>query len=181
MSIVTKKGDKGKTNSLTNVNISKSSLLIETYGYLDEVNSTIGLITGKFAKSKTFYNLVEIQKSLMLIGSHLADTEQILVKESHLKKLKGDIQNLEAEIKKQELKMPKLTNFIVPVGCEKACLLHIARTKVRALERKVVKLSKKQYVNKYALQYLNRLSDYLFSLARYTNYQEGIKDVKWKL
>lgn len=181
MGIVTKKGDEGKTSTLDKSNIAKYSSPVETYGYLDELNSTIGLVASKFGQDDLFYTLVDIQQNLMLIGSHLADPKKRMVKSKHLKSLKDETVKMENEIETIEAKLPKLDSFIVPVGLEQACLLHVARTKVRALERKVVKLGNTQNVDKNAMQYLNRLSDYLFTLARQTNHLNGIKDVKWKI
>lgn len=181
MGIVTKRGDKGKTSTLSKSNIKKYSSPVETYGYLDEVNSTVGLVASKFGKDDLFFTLVNIQQNLMLIGSHLADPKKRMVKSKHLKSLKDETVKMEKEIETIEASLPKLDSFIVPVGLEQACLLHIARTKVRSLERKVVKLNNTQSVDKHAIQYLNRLSDYLFTLARQVNHLNGIKDVKWKI
>jgi cob(I)alamin adenosyltransferase len=181
MSVVTKKGDSGKTGIIGKSKVSKSNFRVETYGYLDEVNSTIGLCTSKANDQKTFEDLLEVQKTLMIVGSHLADPKYKIVTKENLTVLKSKTEHLENQIKTMEEKMPKLTTFIVPIGTEFSCNLHIARTKVRTLERKVVRLSKFGKVNKDAIQYLNRLSDYLFTLARHNNYLNDINDVPWKI
>jgi len=146
MSIYTKKGDKGETGLLGGVRISKDALLIETLGNFDEANCWLGIIGG----------LPEIQKDLMTISSILAGSD--------IKFAPEKTRNLEKEIDKIEKTLPPLKHFILPKG-----KIMYGRAIVRRAERSLVKLSKSQSFNPNILSYINRLSDYLFVLARKTN------------
>lgn len=147
MSIYTKQGDKGKTGLYSGRRVSKSSLIIEALGTIDEAVSWLGVVGGQVA----------IQKNLMTISSILAGAK--------LKFPKSKTTKLEKEIDKLEKKLPKLAGFIVPGG--RGAKLHYARALVRRCERVVVSVQSTKYrVQNNILIYLNRLSDYLFMLAR---------------
>jgi len=171
MTIYTRKGDKGKTRLFCLGNlVSKSSLKVEILGTIDEVNSFLGLVVA-FSEDKNPF-LKEIQKNLFTIGSILAGAK--------LKFTKNKIKKLEKEIDKIEKSLPKLKNFLLPGGSKAGSLLFVARAKVREGERLVVKLNEEEKVNPQILAYLNRLSSYLFVLARKTNLESGIKEEIWK-
>jgi len=176
MSIVTKTGDKGETGLFSSdetkkIRVSKASLRIETIGSIDEANSSLGL-AASFVKDKKIKNKIfKIQNYLFEIGSILAGA-----------KLEIDqklVSQMENEIDEMDKVLPKLTHFILPGGGKAGSLLLSARTFVRRAERRVVELSKKEKILPEVLIYLNRLSDYVYTLARYSNFKEKIKEKAW--
>lgn len=184
MSIYTKKGDKGETGLYSSsktrkIRISKASLRIETIGSVDEANTFLGLAASFISNKKLKSKVTEIQKHLFEVGSILAGAK--------LKLDKDLIIYMEKEIDRMDKTLPTLTNFILPGGGKGGSLLFMARTFVRRAERKVVALSclpagraKKERVDPIILMYLNRLSDYVFTLARYSNYREKMTEKVWK-
>lgn len=161
MPIYTKKGDKGRTCLYSGERVSKDSLTIEAIGAIDEANSWLGII-GDFE---------DIQRNLMTISSILAGAD--------LKFALAGTRKLEKEIDKLDKDLPILTNFILPGGSKEASLLHLARSVVRRAERAVVVLAKAEKINPNIPSFLNRLSDFLFTLARKANYNSKIKEVVW--
>ena len=178
MAIYTKRGDKGETGLFSSDpskkrRVSKSSLRINAIGSLDEANSFLGMVSA-FCRDKKLRRLIEeIQTDLLTIGSILAG--------SKLKIDKRRIKETEKEIDGLEGKLSVLTNFILPGGGEVGSLLHFARTLARRAERAVVALHRKEKVDPEILVYLNRLSDYMFMLARDTNKKGGIRERIWSV
>ncbi len=168
MKIYTKTGDKGETSLYGGKRVFKNNLRIEAYGCIDELNSAIGLVLSKIKNEK----LDEIQKDLFLIGSILAGYEN--TKDFDIRKLEDWIDGLEKDL-------PPIKNFIIPGGCEAAGFLHLARSICRKAERRVVELSQKENFDENIIVYLNRLSDFLFVLARFENNKSGIKEEIWKI
>lgn len=179
--IYTKTGDKGSTSLIGGTKVPKSHLRIEAYGTVDELNSTIGLCKDLITDENSRIILLEIQDRLFTIGSSLACDP---VKEPKLRipDLKeSDISLLETEIDKMDTKMPVMKNFILPGGHPSISTLHIARCVCRRGERCCVRLvHENEEVDSLVLKYLNRLSDYLFVLARYTGHLMGIAEIPWK-
>ncbi len=163
MAIYTKKGDKGKTSLFAGKRVSKASKLINAIGAIDELNSFLGIIGG----------LKKIQGDLFTINAILAGKE--------LKFPSSKTKNLEKQIDKIEKKLPVQKHFIYYGGTKKAALLFYARALCRRAERAVVALSKIRDLKSETLVYLNRLSDYLFILARNENRKKGIKEEKWSV
>lgn len=168
MAIYTKRGDKGKTSLL---GISKASSRISAIGTVDEVNSFLGIIASN-ADPELRKILREIQKELFLIGSSLAGAK--------LRFYSTRIKRLEKQIDEMDKILPPLKNFIFPGGTEIGAQLHFSRSLVRRAERAVVRLLKKERVKPQIIRYLNRLSDFLFMLARKANSDAGIKEEIWK-
>jgi ATP:cob(I)alamin adenosyltransferase len=161
VAIYTKTGDKGKTGTFSGKRISKSSELINAIGAIDELNSFLGTIGG----------LTEIQRNLFTINSILTGAKLELPKDATRK--------LEREIDKWEGSMPVLKNFIIYSGSKKATQIFFARSLTRRAERSLVNLKiKSQKLEIFA--YINRLSDYLFMLARFTNFRSKISEKIWK-
>ena len=179
--IYTKTGDKGNTSLIGGTKVPKSHLRIEAYGTVDELNSTIGLCRDLITDEPGRSILLEIQDRLFTIGSSLACDP---VKEPKLRipDLKEtDINLLETEIDKMDSKMPVMKNFILPGGHPALSTLHIARCVCRRAERCCVRLEhENEEVEPLVLKYLNRLSDYLFVLSRYTGHIMGIEEIPWK-
>lgn len=162
MSIYTKTGDKGKTSLYHGKRISKSSLQIEALGTIDELTSFIGLVSLKI-KELDKKLLQDIQKDLYKIMSYLSEMN------INLSFLKDKVKEFEIKIDQLDKKLPKLTKFIIPGGTELSAWFHILRTVCRRCERVVVKLKAKHYMLD-IIQYLNRLSDLFFILARFYSY-----------
>lgn len=181
MKIYTKTGDKGKTSLIGGTKVFKSDLRIETYGTIDELNSFIGLSLDHLRSHNINNVLSEIQDRLFTIGSALACDPE---KETKLKipdLHEGDVELLEKEIDKMNEVLPVMKSFILPGGHLAVSSLHIARTVCRRAERCCVKMQKKEMeVEDLIIKYLNRLSDYLFVLARFAAHQLNIEEIPWK-
>ena len=183
MPIYTRTGDKGKTSLFNGQRVSKADLRVEAYGTIDELNSAIGIAIAEVQSSKfkvQSYSLklkselVRIQNDLFDIGSCLANptAEPLEYSQDRVK----DFENL---IDKMTKSLPVLSNFILPGGGKTGAVLHFARTVVRRAERRVVSLSKSEKVGGSIIMYLNRLSDLLFTMARFVNHKEKQKEIIW--
>jgi cob(I)alamin adenosyltransferase len=177
MVIYTKKGDRGKTSLFNKdgrkpARVSKDSKAICAIGAVDELNSFLGVVIAFTNKKLLDRDLIRIQKNLLTIGSILAGSEPAFSK--------SETTYLEKSIDKFNKDIPPLKNFILPQGTKNASLLQYSRTLARGAEREVVALSKTQSVKASILKYLNRLSDYLYTLSRWVNLKEGGKENIWK-
>ena len=179
LKIYTKTGDKGTTSLIGGTKVPKSNLRIEAYGTVDELNSFIGLVNDQQPESSII--LREIQDRLFTIGSSLACDPE---KEPKLKipDLKeADITFLENEIDKMNESLQPMKSFIIPGGHVAVSTTHVARCVCRRAERICVNMQQQQMeIEPLVIKYLNRLSDYLFVLARYTAHQLGVKEIPWR-
>lgn len=179
MKIYTKTGDKGTTALYGGKRLSKGDLKIEAYGTVDELNSYIGL-TATFLVEKEYHDLLtDIQSRLFDIGTHLAaetGKQNLTIPEIPESK----ILLLEQYIDKMNEILPELKFFILPGGSQAAATAHIARTVCRRAERCVVRLSEVDEVQPVLIQYLNRLSDFLFVLARKFAHDASEPEIIWK-
>ncbi len=187
MKIYTKNGDKGQTSLLGGVLKSKSDIRIETYGSCDTLNSHIGfarsLLLKEFPDNNVQSQLVEVQKYLFTVGSHLASEKQDRSKFKIPSVDKSWIQTVESWIDQFENDTPKLTNFIIPGGGASMgqSYVQVVRTECRSLERKLTRFLE-QYpgdIDEHVLATVNRLSDYFFVLSRYIGHQLKIKETIW--
>jgi len=177
--IYTKTGDKGETSLIGGVRVPKHHLRIESYGTVDELNSYIGLIADTYQSAEMNKVLYEIQDRLFTIGSVLAsDPEKSKMKIPDVHE--SDIEFLESQIDKMDDQLPQLKSFILPGGTVLASHCHVARCGCRRAERFVVHLSSETEVPDVIIRYLNRLSDYLFTLARFVVYEAGASEIPWK-
>ncbi|MDP4262170.1 MAG: cob(I)yrinic acid a,c-diamide adenosyltransferase [Bacteroidota bacterium] len=181
MKIYTRTGDKGTTSLIGGTKVPKSHLRIEAYGTVDELNSYIGLCKDLLADEQGKIILQEVQDRLFTIGSSLASDP---VKEPRMKipDLKeDDVTLLEKEMDKMSDAIPAMKNFILPGGHITVSHLHIARCICRRAERCCVRLEHESTeVEPVILKYLNRLSDYLFVLARFTADRLKVPEIPWK-
>lgn len=179
--IYTKTGDLGKTSLIGGTKVSKSNIRIETYGTIDELNSYIGLVSDQCNDEHSKNILKEIQDRLFTIGSSLAcdpDKEQKL-KIPDLKE--NDVEFLEKEIDKMNDALPEMKHFILPGGHVAVSITHIARCVCRRAERWGVNMQEQNlFVEPLIIKYLNRLSDYLFVLARYIGQLLQLAEITWK-
>ena len=176
MSIYTRTGDKGQTSLFNGQRVSKSDLRVEAYGAIDELNSVIGVVLSQVQSYnlKLKSELVEIQNDLFQIGSALAS--KVI---SNLSYLSNRVKGFEDSIDSMTEKMPPLMNFILPGGGIAGSMLHFARTVCRRAERKIVKLKELEKIDDSIIMYVNRLSDLLFTMARFVNYKEKQKEIIW--
>ena len=177
MKIYTKTGDKGDTSLIGGYRVSKSNLRIESYGTVDELNSWLGLIV-EFLPQEHIEEVQSIQSLLFSIGAQLASKSKEQ-KRPFQEVSVNDIKALEAHIDAYEALLPKMTHFILPGGNKGASHAHLARCVCRRAERIVVQLSRIDFVDDKILIYLNRLSDYLFCLARALAFWDGKDEIKW--
>ena len=179
MSIYTKFGDKGKTSLYGGKTVSKASIRVESYGAIDELNSSLGIVLA-FLKDKNLKTkIIQIQKDLFEIGFSLASLSTNKDKNLSLY-LQKRIKEFEKEIDLLTKKLPELENFILPGGSRTGANFHLSRTLARRAERRIVALSEKEKVNKEILIFINRLSDLLFTHARFVNHKEKKKETVWK-
>ena len=179
MKVYTKTGDKGQTSLIGGTRVSKHHLRIEAYGTVDELNSHIGLIRDQDIDETVKKNLAEIQDRLFTIGSSLAsDPEKSKMKIPDLKQ--EDVSLLESEIDRMTESLPEMRSFILPGGHTTVSFCHIARCVCRRAERYTIHLSEKEFVADLVVIYLNRLSDYLFVLARKLAKELNVPEIPWK-
>lgn len=179
MKIYTKTGDKGTTALFGGKRILKSDLRIDTYGTVDELNSWVGVLRDQPINKKRKGVLVEIQDRLFTIGSMLATVPgNSKVKIPLL--AAPDIVFLEKEIDAMEVKLKPMKTFVLPGGHESVSFGHVARTVCRRAERLVVALDSGEKTDPLIIQYLNRLSDYLFVLCRAMTKELKANETPWK-
>lgn len=179
MKIYTKTGDQGTTALFGGKRVSKADLRIDTYGTVDELNSWIGLLRDQEVNFKRKDFLVNIQDRLFTIGSILA-TEPGNTKVKIPALSSDDVQSLEKAIDDMDAQLPPMKSFILPGGHQSVSFCHVARTVCRRSERLVIALNQQESVEAIVIQYLNRLSDYLFVLSRKMALELGIEDTPWK-
>ncbi len=179
MKIYTRSGDKGKTSLLGGKRVLKSHLKIQAYGTIDELNTFIGLVRDLEQDKKRKKTLLNIQERLFSIGSSLAVSgDKSLQYQEDL--IEDDVSDLEKAIDEMDAALPAMKHFILPGGHPRISYCHIARTVCRRAERLVVELVSTERVSELVIRYLNRLSDYLFVLARITGLELGIVELPWR-
>ena len=185
MKIYTKTGDNGTTALFGGTRVKKHNLRIESYGTVDELNSYIGLIKDQEISTYNKESLLKIQNDLFTLGAMLATPpEKETLKNGkerlNIPKVDDDaILFLENEIDKMDLELPQMTHFILPGGHQAVSFCHVARCVCRRAERLSVELNDEEAINDAILKYLNRLSDYLFVLARMLSKDLLVEEIKW--
>ena len=179
MKIYTKTGDSGDTRLFDGTKVRKYDDRVEAYGAVDELNAFIGAAASLLENATLVDMLAAIQKDLFSVGAQLADPG---FKEQSRDKFRlpaERITALEAAIDSFETELPPLRQFILSGGGHAGAMLHVARTVCRRAERQVVGLSEKVEVNPDLIVYLNRLSDFLFVIARAVNHRQGQQEIPW--
>jgi len=185
MKIYTKTGDKGTTALFGGTRVSKHHIRIDSYGTIDELNAWLGLIRDQEIASHSKKLLAVIQDKLFTIGAILAtDPEKALLKSGkerlNIPKINAsDIELLEMEMDAMNESLPPMTHFILPGGHTTVSYCHIARTVCRRAERMATQLFEKEPFEENVLSYINRLSDYLFVLARKLSKDLKADEIKW--
>lgn len=180
MKIYTKTGDDGSTALFSGGRVTKTHLRVEAYGTVDELNSIIGVSRSLDPTQATNERLAQVQEHLFHLGADLAtplDTNASWV----VRMTQDKIAWLEQGIDSMDADLPALKNFILPGGTPAAAQLHVARTVCRRAERSVVHLANAEEIGDLPIHYLNRLSDWLFTLARWENHQNDVSDEQWSL
>lgn len=185
MKIYTKTGDKGTTALFGGTRVPKHHIRIESYGTVDELNSHIGLIRDQKIDPRSTEILVHIQNKLFTVGAILATPpEKELLKNGkerlNISKIsEEDIALLETEMDSMNDTLPQMTHFVLPGGHTTVSYCHIARCVCRRAERLSVQLNEQEAIDERVIMYLNRLSDYLFVLARKLSQDLKAEEVKW--
>ncbi len=185
MKIYTRTGDKGTTALFGGTRVPKHHIRIESYGTVDELNSWLGLIRDQEIDTYTKLTIQHIQDRLFTLGAILAtDPEKAVLKSGkerlNIPKINADdIVRLEKEMDAMNDHLPPMTHFILPGGHQTVSFCHIARTVCRRAERLAAHLYENEPFDEHVLQYLNRLSDYLFVLARKLSHDLQAEEIKW--
>jgi cob(I)alamin adenosyltransferase len=180
MKIYTKTGDQGLTSLIGGARVPKSSLRIDCYGTVDELNSYVGLLRDQEVNVKRRDLLKEIQDRLFTIGSHLATDPSQEVHKRLPDLHAADVDLLETEMDLMNESLPPLREFVLPGGHPSVSFGHVARCVCRRAERLAVQLREESPVEDLVVMYLNRLSDYLFVLSRAMASDLGVGEVTWK-
>ena len=180
--IYTRTGDNGETSLVNGHRVSKHSVRPSAFGSVDELNSILGvcrLHTGAMADQKFDDMLSRIQNDLFDLGADLATPHNESRGEGDLRITDGQVNRLEEEIDAMNADLAPLTSFVLPGGTAAAAYIHLARAQARRAEREMTELATQEVVGEPAMQFINRLSDHFFVMARYINNIED-SDVLWK-
>lgn len=185
MKIYTKTGDKGTTALFGGTRVPKHHIRIESYGTIDELNSHLGMLRDQKVDEHSHEIILQIQERLFTIGSILATDPEKATLKSGKQRLDiprisaEDIELLENEMDKMNEELPPMTHFVLPGGHQTVSVCHISRCVCRRAERLASALNDLEPFEKEVLQYLNRLSDYLFVLARKLSHDLQAKEIQW--
>lgn len=181
MKIYSKTGDTGQTSLISGRRVSKADSRIDAYGTVDELNSWIGLVRDQPVNENRRDLLKEIQDRLFTVGATLAtDPDRKTPRKAMPDIVEGDITLLEQAMDTMDAELPELRAFVLPGGHPSVSYAHLARTVCRRAERLVIGLNEQSSVDPLVIQYLNRLSDYLFVLSRKMTQELGSEEVAWK-
>lgn len=178
MKIYTKTGDKGKTGLFGGGRVKKHDLRVEAYGTVDELNSSLGLVRAFGIDSEVDALMVRVQSELFQLGADLATPMNAKAKGVE-RVTEVQVVRLEEEIDRFDAEIAPLREFILPGGTLPGAALNLARTICRRAERDVTRCMEEEEINPIALRYLNRLSDWMFTLARLVNSRGGVPETKW--
>lgn len=188
MRVYTRTGDKGTTALVGGVRISKTDTRLEAYGTVDELNSHIGLLIAMIEEQNTDSevlgtlqeSLIRIQNNLFIVGTHLAtDQSQTPLYPSAILP-EGETEFLEQSIDSMNVQLPEKQGFVLPGGATPAAQAHVCRTVCRRAERHIAALAETAIVGPEIMQYINRLSDYLFILAKIINFNMSRSEIIWQ-
>ena len=180
MKVYTRTGDQGETSLVGGQRVSKCCDRLESYGTVDELNSHIGLLITKCADTTDKKFLQEVQVKLFVLGGYLATDNAVTpIREGNTVTAEM-VEGLEKEIDRLQLLLPPLRLFVIPGGTSAAAQAHICRTVCRRAERMILRLKESgAIVDEQVISYINRLSDYLFVLARKLNADSQVEDIVW--
>lgn len=177
--IYTKTGDKGTTSLVGGTRVSKTHIRLEAYGTVDELNSNLGLLITYLPDERDRNFVQQVQDKLFAVGSHLA-TDREKTKLNEVSVITSElVETMEHEIDRLDVILPPLSAFVLPGGSRGAAVCHICRTVCRRAERRILALAEQVEISAELLAYVNRLSDYLFVLARKINHDEKKDEIFW--
>lgn len=178
--IYTKTGDDGTTGLVGGSRVKKYDPRLEAYGTIDELNSALGMLRSLEDEEDIREFLLRIQNKLFNIGSRLASDEKGDAFTASLAIKTEDVGILEQAIDRFDKELPELHHFILPGGDQVVAQCHVSRTICRRAERRIVEFSEQNNVDPELLKYVNRLSDFLFILARYKAFRKGVGETRWE-
>ena len=178
--VYTRTGDKGETSLVGGVRIKKSDIRLEAYGTVDELSAHLGLLVSMMAEGEERDFIIRVQNNLFNVCTHLAtdQSQTPLYPSAHL--ADGEIEAMEQRIDKLNGALPERQGFILPGGTTAAAQAHVCRTVCRRAERRIAALAEVATIAPEMQQYVNRLSDYLFILAKIINFNEGKSEIIWE-
>ena len=178
--VYTRTGDKGETSLVGGVRIKKSDIRLEAYGTVDELSAHLGMLVAMMKDGEERDLIIRVQNNLFNVCTHLAtdQSQTPLYPSAHL--ADGEIELLEERIDQLMHRLPERQGFILPGGTPTAAQAHICRTVCRRAERRIAALAEVAQIGPEMQQYVNRLSDYLFVLAKITNFNEGKSEIIWE-
>ncbi len=178
--VYTKTGDKGETSIIGGIRVKKSCERLEAYGTVDELSSHLGLLASMLPDGEDKDLIIRIQNNLFSVCSNLATDQSQTPLYDSAKLPDGEIEVLEQEVDKIMNLLPERQGFILPGGTQAAAQAHVCRTVCRRAERRIVALSEVAQISPETQQYINRLSDYLFVLAKKINFNAGMSEIIWQ-
>ena len=178
--VYTKTGDKGETSIVGGIRVKKSCERLEAYGTVDELSSQLGLLASLLPDGEDKSLIIRIQTNLFNVCTNLATDQSQTPLYDSAKLADGEIELLEQEVDRMMKLLPERQGFILPGGCQAAAQAHVCRTVCRRAERRIVALSEVAQISPETLQYVNRLSDYLFVLAKKINFNAGVSEIVWQ-
>lgn len=178
--VYTRTGDKGLTSLVGGIRIKKTDIRLEAYGTVDELSAHLGLLASLLPECEDRETVIRIQNNLFNVCTHLATDQSRtpLYPSAHL--AEGEIAFLEEQVDKIMALLPERQGFVLPGGSQPAAQCHVARTVCRRAERRIVALAEVAIVGPDIQQYVNRLSDYLFVLAKKINFNNGVSEIIWQ-
>ena len=178
--VYTRTGDQGETSLVGGVRIKKSHIRLEAYGTVDELSAHLGMLVSMMKTGEERDFIIKVQNNLFNVCTHLAtdQSQTPLYPSAHL--ADGEIAVVEQRIDGLMQQLPERQGFILPGGVPAACQAHICRTVCRRAERRIAALSEEAQIAPEMQQYVNRLSDYLFVLAKIINFNEGKSKIVWQ-
>lgn len=178
--VYTRHGDTGDTDLIGGIRVSKASERLEAYGTVDELSSHLGLLASMMSEGDDKDMIIRVQNNLFNVCTNLATDQSLTPLFPSAKINDGEAELLEHKVDEIQALLPERHGFILPGGCTAAAQCHVCRTVCRRAERRIVALGKVARISPEVLQYVNRLSDYLFVLAKKINFMEGISEKSWK-
>ena len=178
--VYTRTGDKGETSIVGGIRMKKSSERLEAYGTVDELSSHLGLLAAMLPEGENRQMIIRIQKNLFNVCTNLATDQSQTPLYDSARLADGEIELLEQEVDRMMGLLPERQGFILSGGTLAAAQAHVCRTVCRRAERRIVALAEVAQVSPEVQQYVNRLSDYLFVLAKIINFNENVSEIIWE-
>ena len=178
--VYTRTGDKGETSIVGGIRMKKCSERLEAYGTIDELNSHLGLLAAMLPEGEDRDLIIRVQNNLFNVCTNLATDQSQTPLYPSAKLADGEIELLEQEVDRIMKLLPERQGFVLPGGTQTAAQAHVCRTVCRRAERRIVALAEVAVVSPEVQQYVNRLSDYLFVLAKKINFNAGVSEIIWQ-